>query len=179
MYITVVVLMSGKIDEVEAREFDLEPGAPRDAGMVEEELERLLAPHSFTSRLVVRNVRDDAWTKTVPNYGARFDSWGLEENALEHDWDKFIALNVEHRIYADLYENDDRDEEDEEVGAPKGHPVFRASELPLDLPYGAVVTPYGLYHELWTGEDRYRPERTERLIKEHWNCLAVLCSAHV
>ena len=172
MYVAVVVLMSGEIEEPEAREFDLEPGGPRDPRMVEEGLERLLAPHDFSTRLVVRNARDGAWSKTVPNYGARFDSWDLDEALLGHFWDRFVALTVEHRIYADLWRDD-------EAEAPRGAPVFRASELPLELPYAGIVTPDGRYHDFWIGEHKDDREKAGRLIREHGGCLAVLCSAHV
>jgi hypothetical protein len=172
VYITIAVLMSKEIEEPEAKEFDLEPATRRDARMVEEELERLLAPHSGSTMLVVRNVRDGAWEKRVPNYGASFDFWDLDESLLGHFWERFIALSVEDRIYPDLY-TDDEDE------APKGHPVFRASELPLDLPYDGIVTPDGRYHDFWTGENKDNRELAGRLIREHGECLAVLCSAHV
>ena len=166
MYISIAVLMCREIEEAEAKEFDLEPGTPRATRFIEEELERLLAPYSYATRLIVRNVRDEAWWKTVPNYGARFDSWDLDHNVLEHSWEKFIGLSVEDRIYSGIYSGEEY----------QGFPVFRASELPLDYPYSAVITPDGRYHELGI-ENKH--ELAEGLLKEHGDCLAVLCTAHV
>jgi len=139
---------------------------------VEEGLERLLAPHCGSTELVVRNVRDDLWEKRAPNYGASFDFWDLDEAVLGHFWDRFVALTVEHRIYADPWEGD-------EAEAPKGSPVFRASELPTGLPYDGIVTPDGRYHDFWTGENKDDRALAGRLIREHGDCLAILCSAHV
>jgi hypothetical protein len=169
MYISIAVLISREVEGPEAEEFDLEPGTPRDARLVEEELERLLAPYSYETELIVRNTRDETWWKTVPNYGARFDSWDLDHDVLEHAWDRFIGLSVEDRIYSGTYSGEEY----------PGFPVFRASELPLEYPYGGVVTPDGRYHELWIGEGERKRELAEGLLKEHGNCLAVLCTAHV
>lgn len=94
MYIALVVLMTREAQEPEANEFDLEPGTPRDARMVEEELERLLAPHSGSTWLVVRNVRDDLWEKRVPNYGAEFDSWDLDETLSEQTSPRCLRLGT-------------------------------------------------------------------------------------
>jgi hypothetical protein len=61
----------------------------------------------------------------------------------------------------------------------RGFPVFRASELPTNFPYGAVVTPDIRYHELWNAETTHRQRRAEKFISDNSSCLAVLCTAHI
>ncbi|MBA2691748.1 MAG: hypothetical protein H0U65_04530 [Rubrobacter sp.] len=72
MYTSIAVLIRAEIGESEAEEFDVEPGTPRTGQFIEEEIERLRAPHSGATRLIVANMHG-MWWKTVPNYAAGFD----------------------------------------------------------------------------------------------------------
>ena len=61
-----------------------------------------------------------------------------------------------------------------------GHEVIAASDLPLNVAYHALVTPDGRYHEFRPSEP---PEKAaacrEEILRQHSDCLAVVCKAHV
>ena len=165
MYLTIPVIISRHFDEVEAERAGVPAGKERTPEEVELELEKLLAPYDYTTTLNISRGRRSFGKRVVPNYGARFDSWDLDD-IFEMFEDRMAGVEAECRIYP------------EEESA--GFKVIPAGSLPLDVFYNALVTPDGRYHKFRLSEPREETTmRREKLIREHTDCLAVICSAHI
>lgn len=144
-------------------------GQERNAEELQLEFETLLAPYDFCSKPTIQCWRPPKTIKrTVPNYGACFDFWDVDKMFSEKLTDELSRVEVEHMIYT--------------LGGNLGHEVIATSNLPPGGAYDALVTPDGRYHDLWTAKES--PEeaplaRKEAILREHSDCLAVVCKAHV
>jgi hypothetical protein len=169
VYITIPVFISRTFDEAGAREAGVACGRERTSEEIELELEKLLAPYDFSTGLRIRRRRlTPTVYLNVPNYGARFDFWEPDDRFFEVFGNEPEEVQVEHRIYP-------REEH-------PGYEVVAASSLPLDLFYDAlpelVVAPVGR-HPSRRRDEGEALARMEQLIRDHSECLAVVCNAHV
>lgn len=98
MYLTIPVIISRYFDEVEAEQVGVPAGKERTPEEVEFELEKLLAPYDYTITLNISRGRRSSSKRVVPNYGARFDSWDLDD-IFEMFEDRMAGVEVECRIY--------------------------------------------------------------------------------
>lgn len=180
MFTIIAVLVSPVIDEVEAEEVGVDPGTPRKSEDIERELERLLAPYSRQTTLNIRKFRDGSF-ETVPNYGAKFDFWEVDDDLFTKHYEKlFSSALVREKIFREVHKDRGKGWEIDY----KEYPVISAPDLPLEDVYHAIITPYGEYCEIpyWAPDDQASKARSTQIVRnliaKHADCLAVVCMIH-